>query len=528
MADLLHRLVDRAAERDEAREAYCVPGERISYGELAARTSRLAHLLIEAGVEPGDRVGILMPRCLETAVAVHGVLKAGAVFVPIDPRVPAAALETLVESCDIAAVVTVDAAADRLEALGSSSSLRLVVGASARSDRGTRPWSDLDAFPSTAPNVERAASDPAYIMFSSGSTGRPKGIAHTHGSGLAYARLSVATYGVVPDDRIGNHSPLHFDMSTFGYLSSPLAGATTLIVPEAYTKMPASLSQLVERERLTIWYSVPLALLQLLRRGALEERDLGALRWVLYGGEPMARRTARSLLEHCPKAKLSNVYGPAEVNQCTYHHLTLEELRGGEDEAPIPIGRTWDETEALILDGEGGPADEGELLIRSPTMMRGYWARPDLDERVFHDEAGSGRFYRTGDLVRRDAEGDLVFLGRLDRQVKVRGYRVELEEVERTLGAHPAVEEVAVVPVHVNGEVDHLGAAVRVVPGESLEADALRGFAADLVSWYAVPRTVEVVETLPRTGSDKVDRNAVQARLEARFERAVGEVSRQG
>ncbi len=336
MIHLLSQLVDRAAEADAGRDAFRAPGAALTYGELAERSNRLAHLLVDEGVRPGDRVGIFMPRCLESAVAVYGILKAGAAYVPLDPRMPLGGLARLIEDCGISHLIAHDSLTGALERLAERrTGLEAIVGPAGEPGgrlRG-RSWADLAGYPAGAPpELATVSDDLAYIMYSSGSTGRPKGIMHTHRSGLSYARLSVETYGVGPDDRIGNHSPLHFDMSTFGYFSSPCAGATTLLVPEAYTKMAASLSQLMESERLTIWYSVPLALIQLLTRGVLGERDLASLRWVLFGGEPFPRKHLDALMSRWPQARFSNVYGPAEVNQCTYYHVPpagLEPGRGG-------------------------------------------------------------------------------------------------------------------------------------------------------------------------------------------------------
>jgi amino acid adenylation domain-containing protein len=525
---LLHHLVDLAADRSPEAEAFCDPDQRVSYGELARRSNQLARLLIEDGLRPGARVGIMMPRCVDSALAVYATLKAGAAYVPIDPLMPTGGLAHLIEDCGIEHLLAHESLAQTLERLATrQTSLRTVIGASAElsGSISVRPWSDLDAYRAgSPPALTTTAADLAYIMYSSGSTGRPKGIMHTHSSGLSYARLSVETYGVTPEDRIGNHSPLHFDMSTFGYFSGPCAAATTLLVPEAYTKMAASLSQLMESQRLTIWYSVPLALIQLLTRGVLESRDLRSLRWVLFGGEPFPRQHQRALASLWPHARFSNVYGPAEVNQCTYYHVPRPGEAGADDDGPIPIGRIWDDTEGLILDesdrivelGETGETGEtGELLVRSATMMRGYWARPDLDAKAFHhrrlDSNLERTYYRTGDLVKLRNDGELMFLGRKDRQVKVRGYRVELDEIELTITSHQEVEEAAVYPVRVAGEVDHLEAAVIVKPGSQVDSDEISRFVADIVSWYAVPKAIRVQDTLPRTTSGKIDRRSLQA-----------------
>lgn len=537
MTFLLPQLVDRAAERDAERDAYRVPGHGLSYGELARRSDRLAALLADEGVGRRDRVGVFMPRCLESPLAVYGILKAGAAFVPLDPHLPVDALRRLIVDCDIRCLVAHAGAARglgktliKLLQSGDFGGLRTVVGIEISEDFGAvrnRPWQDLEAY-DRPPDVRMLGEDLAYIMYSSGSTGRPKGIQHSHRSGLSYARLSVDTYGVTADDRIGNHSPLHFDMSTFGYFSAPLAGATTVLIPEAYTKLTASLSQLMEKERLSIWYSVPLALIQLLDRGVLDDRDLGSLRWILFGGEPFSKKHLYRLMDAWPGARFSNVYGPAEVNQCTYFHVPrpLDPAAAAEDPerngSPVPIGRIWPDTESRVLDSDDRPVADGEvgeLVVRSSTMMLGYWGRPDLNARAFYREETAGGtpdvFYRTGDLVRRDDDGELVFLGRKDRQVKIRGYRLELDDIERTLTAHGSVREAAVFPVRIDGEVRHLEAVVQAPAGTTTaDPEVLGEFLARRLSWYAVPAKIRSTPEFPRTTSGKINRRALQEQAE--------------
>lgn len=524
---LLSQLIDRASQADPDREAISDGTERLNYGQLVERANRLAHLLVDEGVRRGDRVGIFLPRCVDTAVAVHGILKAGAAFVPIDPKTPSGGLGRLLSECGIRHLISQDNLVSRLLApLRDAAGDMCVVGPSVPVHGARcRPWTDMHAYDGLAgPDLRILSDDLAYIMYSSGSTGRPKGIMHTHRSGLAYAELSVDTYGVAPADRIGNHSPLHFDMSTFGYFSGPFASATTVIIPEAHTKLVASLSELIERERVTIWYSVPLALIQLLLRGGIEGRDLGALRWVLFGGEPFPADHLRTLMSKLPGARFSNVYGPAEVNQCAFYHVppltdAACEVAHGQ---PIPIGEIWENTEALVVDQQDRPVasgEAGELLVRSATMMRGYWGRPDLDAQSFYRpewiEGPPRVFYRTGDLVRRRDDGQLMFLGRKDRQVKVRGYRVELDDVEHALGTHASVEESAVFAVCAADGTKSIEAALTLRADRQASDDELRTYLGQTLSWYAVPQRISILSTLPRTGTDKIDRTRLQAEAEA-------------
>ena len=350
-----------------------------------------------------------------------------------------------------------------------------------------------------------------HVFF--GFDGRPKGITHSHASGLSYSRLSIKTYRVSTDDVIANHSPISFDMSTFGYFTSFLAGATTVLVPEATTKFPADLAQLIQDEGVTIWYSVPLALIQLLTRTELDRFQMASLRWVKFGGEPFSPRHLKALMKIWPHARFSNVYGPAEVNQCTYYHVPAEFADDSTND-PLPIGKIWDDTEGQIIDADGTVVEDGqvgELVVKSPTMMMGYWGQPERTaQAMWTGERGSphdAAFYRTGDLVQIRDDGNLLFHGRCDRQVKIRGYRIELDEVEHALNAMPDVSEAGVYCIQRAGEEREIHASVIPSDVNRQTTEGIRGYLASVLSAYAIPTQITLVDSLPRTTSGKIDRN---------------------
>ena len=371
-------------------------------------------------------------------------------------------------------------------------------------------WDSVSQAETRDPCAEVTDGDLAYIMYTSGSTGHPKGLMHTHSSGSSYALYSGNCYNVQASDRLGNHSQLHFDMSTFEYFTGPSRGATTVIVPDEATLFPVRLAELVERERLTFWYSVPLALVQMLLHGELLRRDFSPLRWVLFGGEPFPPKYLHQLMEALPQARFSNVYGPAEVNQCTFYHVPRS---GIPDDRPVPLGQVWDGAEGRILDTEDRPVkpgETGELMIRSSTMMEGYWGNRELTERSLYSEEPfpgfTRRFYRTGDLVSTDENGVLHFHGRKDRQVKIRGYRVELDEVENIAGSLEAVREAAVVLVEEPDGRKELLVAALLKDGCVLTESDMKKQLAERLSSYAVPGRVCFPDVLPRTTSGKIDR----------------------
>lgn len=518
MLYLLHQAIDRAAESAPDHEAVCFSGQRMTYAALSEQSDRLACMLHNLGVRRGDRVGLCMNKSLHSPVALYGIMKAGAVFVPLDPAAPAARLAFIIRDCGIRHLITEPSKAGLLrEFVSIGIELAFAIGLEPRDDLPVRcvAWSDVTLAPTHVPDTGVIEQDPAYILYTSGSTGTPKGVVHTHRSALSFAEIAVQTFGFDKTDRLSNHAPLHFDLSTLDYYSAAIAGATTVIVPEVYTKFPASLSKLMQDERLTVFYSVPFALIQLLQYGALQKRELHTLKWVIFGGEPFPTGHLRQLMTCLPDARFCNMYGPTEVNGCTYHILPAPPEVTDE---PIPIGRLFGNVQALVVGDDDIPVPQGEtgeLLVRSPTMMQGYWGRPDLNAHAFFRRPGVGPieevYHRTGDLVKWDNDGNLLFLGRKDRQVKVRGYRIELDEIEAVLYTHESVESAAVITVPGEDGSRHLEAVVVLKNGSSVQSTELVRHAMAHLPSYAVPEKLRFSKSLPRTSTGKIDRIQLQA-----------------
>jgi amino acid adenylation domain-containing protein len=517
--DLIHQAVLRSAERAPDSPALKFSATGLTYAELVARASRVARALIDLGVRPGDRVAFYMNKCLESVVSIYGILLAGGVYVPLDPFAPPARLAFVLRDCGVRVLLTQPAKATAVsEILAEGAALQSIIGLPDVEGQPLTclPWASLESASPEPPGLRFLEGDLAYILYTSGSTGTPKGIMHTHRSGLSFAEWAVQTYNVRSTDRLSNHAPYHFDLSTFDLFASALAGAATVIIPEPYTKLPASLSKLMQDERISVWYSVPFALIQLLQHGNLASRDLSALRWVLFAGEPFPTKHLRAVMAEMPGARFSNLYGPTETNVCTYYHVPP--LDPDSDE-PIPIGRACENVEDLVVDADHQPVppgEPGELLIRGAVVMRGYWGQPEMTQRGFYRRATHGfledLFYRTGDLVQLQPDGNYKFLGRKDRQIKTRGYRVELDEIETALLSHPGVDEAAVYPIP-DGQGSNL-----IEAGVILKEGAVAQ-PADLIDWvagrlppYAVPARIFITPDFPRTSTGKINRRELQAR----------------
>jgi acyl-coenzyme A synthetase/AMP-(fatty) acid ligase len=326
------------------------------------------------------------------------------------------------------------------------------------------------------------------------------------------ARLEADLHNSTHKDRIGNFAPLHFDQSLFGYFSGPLVGATTIIFPDSYVKLPLSLSALAAKEKITLWFSVPLILMQVLMHGDIDNQDFSALRWVRFGGEVFPVKQLRELMLKWPHAKFINSYGPSELARCTYYILD----EPPKTDEPIPLGTVWGNTEYKILDKndqEVKKGEPGELVVRTATLMVGYWNNKKLTDKSFYKlEVAEGYqhvYYRTGDLVHENDKNELMFLGRIDRQIKLRGYRIELDEVEATLLKNDHVEEAAVIVIHKDGNNKELEAVVRLVEGAEADAGDILLFCKNLLPSYALPQSLTVVKEFPRTGTGKIDRTEI-------------------
>lgn len=511
MPTILPDLLTEGAQRAPDQKAFSCGNEAITYRLLNERSDQLAAFLQSQNVLPGDRVAILLNRSLLGPLAIYAVLKTGAIYVPLDHSSPPEILREIITDCEVKIIISDSPFQEKLSSIVTKdSSLDLtIIG----TETGGFSWKTIQDF--DAPFISRPlkASDRAYLLYTSGSTGSPKGIIHTHESGLAYARLASKLFQITSKDRIGSHSPIHFDMSTFGLFAGPYATATTIIIPDAHIKFPASLAALIESEQITIWYSVPFVLQQLIPNGLLLNRNLKHLRWILYAGEECASGLAFQLMEQLPQVRLGNVYGPTETNQCTFYEIqTLTSPPAAS--YSFPIGQPWTETSALILEGDqvAPPGAKGELAIASPTLMEGYWKREPLNEKVFiwqDTTEGPKRFYRTGDLASWSEKKQLLFHGRIDRQIKIRGYRIELDGIEKILSNHPNIKEAAIYLQSTDKQVG-IEAACSVHPDtSSLTAQQIHDYLSLKIPSYSLPEKIRLLSELPRTPSDKIDRQTL-------------------
>ena len=529
MAYLLQHLLTESARRTPRLPAVASGKRLLTYHELDRLSNQVARALLARGVAPGDRVGILAPKSAASVVAVFGVLKAGACYVPLDPRSPAARLSAILADSGIAVILADEGTTQQAVTLaGTVPQLRSVIvtgphwGPEGSSTAGSvpsglaiLPWDAVLAGPDGALAGDQAIeTDLAYILYTSGSTGTPKGVMISHRASLTFVEWAAACAGLGAQDRVCSPAPLHFDLSVFDIFASCRAGACMIVLPEQTSMFPVRLAQWMDQERISVWYSVPSILTMLATRGNLRGFDLSGLRAIIFAGEVFPVKHLARLMAELPRARYLNWYGPTETNVCTWFEVPA--AGGGGLAGPVPIGKACANTEVFAVTDDGRrvakPGEEGELYVRGPALMHGYWGQPDKTRQALvlnpFQQAYDERAYRTGDLVALDAEGNYVFLGRRDGMVKTRGYRVELGEVEAALYAHPAIREAVVLPV----PDEILGNRLRAVisangpGGVTLTRQEVLEHCLRRLPGYMVPDVVEFCEALPRTSTGKVDR----------------------
>jgi amino acid adenylation domain-containing protein len=372
------------------------------------------------------------------------------------------------------------------------------------------PWTAV-ARESEEPLAEERAveTDLAYILYTSGSTGTPKGVMISHRNSLTFVDWAAAAAGLSEQDRVCSPAPLTFDLSVFDIFASCRAAACLTVLPEASATFPVSIARFLEAERISVWYSVPSVLTLLACYGNLQQSDLSELRVVIFAGEVFPPKHLARLIAELPRPHYLNWYGPTETNVCT----AFEVPAGWADSEPTPIGKACANTEVFAVTSDGrlvsAPGEEGELYVRGPSLMRGYWGQPlktseALVRHPFRTEYDEF-VYRTGDLVTFDPSGNYVFLGRRDSMAKIRGYRVELGEIEATLYRHPAIQEAAVLPV----PDELIGSRLRAVvtaDGSNLTREDVLEHCRRWLPSYMVPDIVEFRQEMPRTSTGKVDR----------------------
>ncbi len=518
MGFLLWQGVSASARQHPERLAVQDADGSISYAQLERGSDQLATLLGSWGIGRGDRVAILMPKSVRSVITMVGTSKAGAAYVPVDPAAPVARSAFIIGNAAARVLVTnkrlLGALTELMPQLTSVQAILVADLDSADAPAAAVATHTWDAVTATEPrNANRATieDDPAYILYTSGSTGTPKGVVISHRNALTFVEWGLDVYHPKAEDRFSNHAPLHFDLSVFDIYCALHSGASVHLVPDRLAPFPMELAKWIEEKRISIWYSVPSALIRMLQQGQLERFTYESLRVLNFAGEVFPVKHLRPVMERFSHASFYNLYGPTETNVCTF----LEVPRPLPPEiTDLSIGHSCANYDCFAVSEDGTRSklgEEGELVVRGPGVALGYWGLPERTAQSFVQNPLHADFvdlaYRTGDIVTTATDGSFTFLGRRDHMVKTRGYRVELGEIEHVLHQHSAVNAAAVFSVPDEDIGARLWAAV--VPEGSLTSEDLVGFCKTRLPHYAIPETFVLVPEMPRTSTGKVDRRAL-------------------
>ncbi len=484
---------DRLAIMDEER--------RLTYGELNRRSNQLAHHLIRLGVGPESLIGVLMDRSIESVIALLATVKAGGAYVPLDASYPKDRLTYMLQNSEARVLLTKDRFVEHAPEHG------------AHVIRIDADWEQISRESAENPPRRAKAQHPAYVIYTSGSTGRPKGVLGLHRGAVNRFHWMWTTYPFAADEVCCQKTSLSFVDAVWEVFGPLLGGVPAVIFSDEVVKDTDRFIDALERHSVTRLVLVP-SLLRVLLDAPNVEARLSKLRYCVCSGETLPSELAESFRQRLPECTLLNLYGSSEASADATYYEVKEEQTG----PTVSIGRPLANVQVYILDHNLQPAPigaRGELYVGGDALARGYVQRPDFTADRFIPDPFSGRagarLYRTGDVARRLESGDIEYLGRADHQVKVRGYRIELEEIEAVLKQHEAVREAIVMAREdVPGDVR---LTAYLVAGQSDETavrtmrEHLRGRLPD----YMIPAAFVLLDALPLTPNGKVNRRALPA-----------------
>jgi amino acid adenylation domain-containing protein len=518
--NMIYDYVREWATEQPEKTAVTLSNEHLSYGELESKSNKLAGLLINSGLKPGDRVGLLLEKTPKAIIAMNGISKAGGIYIPLDIHSPADRVSKILMSSDVS-MIMVDDHAQKLfrQLIENDDKLNMLpkiwwAGQQMENDIGESSlfeYTDLKFEPDFPYALIRDENTTAHILFTSGSTGTPKGVVISHKNITTFVDWAIHYFYMNPEDRVSCHSPLHFDLSTFDIYGSLAAGSHLFLVPPDITIIPQKLSDFIVDNRLTQWFSVPSALSYLAKFKAIPQKGFPDLKRLIWCGEVFPVQALRYWMRQLPQVQFTNLYGPTEATIASSYHTVFQIPHEKDD---IPIGRPCREERLWVLDellNEVPKGETGDLYISGHGLSPGYWRDSVKTEAVFKDwvspDGDPIRIYKTGDLASFDRNMNYYYHGRSDYQIKSRGYRIELGEIENALDELKLLCEFAVVPVKKGGfEGLSIGCAFVTNNGDNTSPLEIKAKLKDKIPAYMIPQLWRSYSILPRNGNGKIDR----------------------
>ena len=505
--------------------AMVVRGVTRSYGEVQQNALRWAGAIVGLLDRPASRIGVFAYRSEVSYTGVLAALASGATFVPLNPTFPPEKTASMIRQAHLDAIIVDRVCAPQLDQVLSGIDpcpplLMPDLEAPSPTAYQTRIL-DRDVLAQaellkTLPPL--TADDIAYLLFTSGSTGAPKGVPVSHGNAVHFMDVNAERYGITSSDRLSQTFDQTFDLSVFDLFLSWHRGACVCSLSTVDLLAPTNI---INRLGLTVWFSVPSVPAQMRRRNSLKPGTMPNLRWSLFCGEPLPRASAEAWQAAAPNSIVENLYGPTELTiSCLVHRWDPVQSPALCYNEVVPIGRPLPGLGATIVDDElkpVAPGEPGELCVCGPQTTPGYWNDPTRTAERFVtlpvSAFESRRFYRTGDRVQCLPNGEYVYIGRTDHQIKVLGHRVELGEVEAALRVDTHVTQVAALgwPLEQGGAANGI---VAFVTGTDIDPENLKAQAAQQLQAYSVPQQIFVIEDMPMNANGKIDRLALRRRLQ--------------
>lgn len=519
----------KQAEREPESIAVTLENRHITYGVLESESNRLACQLLKSGFTPGGRVGLLLDKTPETLIAMHGISKAGGIYVPLNINSPAERLTRILNSAEISFLMVDHASLSKYKRIiKKNESFREIPWVWWSKDprftlyqpRPTFSYHDIEDQPDYPFQKIRDDDYPAQILFTSGSDGRPKGVVTTHHNIKSFIQWAVPYFEIQSGDRLSGYSSLFFDRSIFDIYGSMAAGAHLYLIPDRMNSLPGKLADFILENDLTQWFSVPSVMSSMARCDVVEKDDFPGLKRLIWSGAEFPVTALRYWMEKLPHVSFTNLYGRTEATIASSYY-TIPEIPDSETE--IPIGTSCDGEKMLILNDEQNPVEEGEtgdLYISGSGLSLGYWKDKKATAAAFTWRLNSkGRYeyiHKTGDKASREADGFIYYRGRSDNQIISRGYRIELGEVEAALGHINTLREYAVVPVRKEGfEGTAIGCAYVSSGPENGEMPLLlKQNLVKKVPGYMMPHYWASYDKLPRSKNGEIDRRILSKAFE--------------
>lgn len=522
--NLAHETLQFSAEKFYDAIAVKIGNSSLTYGELDNISNQVSNLLIQFGITKGDCIGIYIEKSLETIICMFGILKVGAVYVPMDPNNPVQRNIHIVKESGISTIFTMSSNVDRVRNIfqACSQHFKIILMDTDDSTIDRLPNEDtIIEFHEIAQQSEQrkkhdnlTTQDTAVIFYTSGSTGDPKGVMVSHESIVTFIKWALNDLQISRDDKLISHAPLHFDISLLDIFATFAAAAFVALIPASKVGNPGFIIKLLLREKITIWQSVPSILILMVECVNLKEFSFDHVQKVIFTGERMPVKNLKILSRHFNKARFFNIYGCTETNDTFMYSIPNDISKVSE---PLPIGSALPYVSYRIADKNNrdvGIGEEGELHVCTPTVMQGYQKDPYINGTMVNHQSSNGtmeKYYRTRDLVVQLEDGNLELCGRTDDIIKTNGNRVNLLEVQSCLQSHSNIIESAVFTIN----DDIIGKRIVAIVSKNndiiLKSIEIRIFCSIRLPKYAIPSIIEIRnDRLPTTSSGKINKKALK------------------